>query len=143
MTRKRTSHEELLHLSAALDEAILNASDDEISDDLSLLGFDPDKVAADMKAATDEAIEKAAGLRLARAKEAAAAFRSKVANAAPADRSTQRARSQNMRSALDSGAMMMAARKGKKHSPDDEDGLQDDLAQLDALGAEEPQVPKK
>jgi hypothetical protein len=46
-----------------------------------------------------------------------------------------------MRSGADS--VMMAARKGKQLSADDEDGALEDLAQLEALEAEDPEASKE
>jgi hypothetical protein len=143
MTKKRKSIDELRDLSDAIDEAILGASDSEVSEELTLLGIDPEKAAAEMDAFTQEAKKTAGRLRLARAKGAVTNFRNNRSKAQPADRSALRARFQKMRSGAGANGMMMAARKGKQLSADDEEGAVDDLAQLEALEAEEPEASKE
>jgi uncharacterized protein YgfB (UPF0149 family) len=74
-------------------------------------------------------------MRFNRAKEAVAAHRSQVPNVSSIDRDRVRKKLDAMRSGAGEnvGGMMMAARKGKKLSDNDEEGAVDDLAQLEAL----------
>lgn len=143
MSSKRKSVDELRDLSDAIDEAILGASDDDVNEELTLLGFDPDKVAAEMRAAAQEAKAIAGRLRLVRAKEAVTEFRKKPTQATVSDRAALRAKFERMRTGAGDDSMMMAARKGKQLSSDDEDGALDDLAQLEALEAEDPEASKE
>jgi hypothetical protein len=144
MTNKRKSIE-LRDLSDEIDESILGASDADVSEELASLGIDPDKVAAEMDAIAQEAKRMAKKSRLAGAKGAVSAFRSKRPSAAQADRSGLRAKFQKMRSGRrgDNDGLMMAARKGEQVSQADEEGALDDLAQLEALESEDPEASKE
>jgi hypothetical protein len=145
MTNKQKATEELRNLDDQLEESILNASDTEVSEELSEAGIDPLIVAGEMDAIAQEAKAKAGKSRLAAAKEASAHFRARM-SAQPADRSKLRAKLERMRSASpgsnDSGSMM-AARKGKEIGADDEEGALDDLAQLDALESKDGEASKE
>ncbi|RWB71515.1 MAG: hypothetical protein EOQ50_21610 [Mesorhizobium sp.] len=143
MSSKRKSVDELRDLSDAIDESILAASDDEIDEELALLGLDPTKVAVEMEALAQEAKKMAGRLRLERAKQAMADFHSKPTTTRFPDRAALRSKFDRMRSGGDGQSMTMAARKGKHLSSDDEDGALDDLAQLEALEAEDPEAPKE
>lgn len=146
MTNKYKATEELQNLNDRLEESILSASDAEVSEELSEAGIDPMTVASDMDAIAQQAKAKAGKLRLAAAKEASASFRDRQTSALPSERSALRAKLQNMRSArpgANDGGMMMAARKGKEMSADDEESTLDDLAQLNALESEDPEASKE
>jgi hypothetical protein len=144
MTSKRRSIDELRDLSDAIDESILSASDAEVSEELALFGIDPEKVAAEMDALTQEAKRMAGRLRLARARDAVTNFRSNQTSATRPDRTALRAKLQKMRlGAVGDDSMTMAARKGKPLSTDDEEGAVDDLAQLEALESEDPEASKE
>jgi hypothetical protein len=138
--KKRGSSDVLRDLSDAFDEADLSATEADIREDLSLLGVDAAKVAADMRAAVEEAKNSAKRIRLMRAKEGVSKFRSATRDAKPADRAALQARFQSIRSGANPQQVLMAARKGKQHSAADEDGILDDLAQLEALEAEDPKA---
>lgn len=143
MTNKLKATEELRNLTDSLEESILNASDAEVSEELSEVGIDPMKAASEMDAFLQEAKLKAGKKRLADAKQASALFRAGNANALPSDKSKLRAKLQDMRNSPPGGTsdgMMMAARKGKAIFPDDEEGALDDLAQLKALESDDPPV---
>jgi hypothetical protein len=143
MTNKLKATQELRNLTDSLEESILNASDAEVSEELSEAGIDPMKAASEMDAFLQEAKLKAGKKRLADAKQASALFRAGHANALPSNKSKLRAKLQDMRNASGRGnadGMMMAARKGKAISPDDEEGTLDDLAQLEALESDDPPV---
>jgi hypothetical protein len=141
MTGKRTSQDELRKLDEAIDESVLAASSDELRDELAALGMDPDAVVSEMDAATARA-KNAAGKRgLERAKQAVLAFKARPANASSGVTDAVRRKLGEMRTGDGANAsdMMMAARKGKGLSDSDEQGILDDLAQLAALEAEDPQ----
>ena len=145
MTNKRKSIDELRDLGEAIDKSILGASDAEVSEELALLGIDPEKVAAEMDAIAQEAKRLAGKSRLARAKDAVSAFRSNLPNTSQGDRTALRSRFQRMRSGRpgENDGLMMAARKGKEMSPSDEEGALDDLAQLEALESKDPEASKE
>lgn len=144
MISKRKSIDELRDLGVAIDESILRASDAEVREELLSLGFDPEKVAAEMDAIAEEAKWLAGKSRLARAKDAVSAFRGNRQNAPHADRSVLRSKFQKMRLAKsDNDGLMIAARKGKEMSPSDEEGALDDLAQLERLESEDPEVSQE
>jgi hypothetical protein len=141
MTTRPTFQDELRKLDEAIDESILAASSDELREELAALGMDPDAVVSEMDAVTERAKNAAAKRGLERAKEAVLAFKARPANASSQDRDAVRRKLSEMRTGDGTNAsdMMMAARKGKGLSDSDEQGILDDLAQLAALEAEDPQ----
>jgi hypothetical protein len=141
--KKRRSSDVLRDLSDAFDEADLNATEADIREDLSLMGVDAAKVAADMRAAAEEAKNSAKRIRLMRAKEGASKFRSATRDAKPIDRAALQARFQKIRSGTNPDNVLMAARKGKQYSAADEDGILDDLAQLEALESGDPKASEE
>jgi hypothetical protein len=145
MTNKRKSIDELRDLSVEIDESILGASDAEVSEELASLGIDSEKVAAEMDAIAREAKRMAGKSRLTSAKDAVSTFRSNRPNTSHADRSALRSKFQKMRSGrpAESDGMMMAARKGKQLSANDEEGALADLEQLQALESEDPEASKE
>jgi hypothetical protein len=145
MTNKRKSIDELRDMGYAIDESILGASDIDVSEELASFGIDPEKVAAEMDAITDEAKRFAGKSRLARAKDAVSSFRSNAPKSSPGDRAALRSRLQRMRSARPGGndGLMMAARKGKDMPASDDEGTLDDLAQLEALESEDSKASKE
>ena len=146
MTNKRKSIDELRDIGDTIDESILGSSDAEVSEELALLGIDPEKVVAEMEAIAQEAKRLAGKSRLARAKDAVSTFRNNPPTAPQGDRRTAlRSRLQRMRSGRPdvNDGLMMAARKGKGMSASDEEGALDDLAQLEALESEDPEVSKE
>jgi hypothetical protein len=145
MINKRKSTDELRNLSDEIDDSILGALDAEVSEELASVGIDPEKVAAEMGAIAQEAKRLAGKSRLARAKDAVNTFRSNPPNTPQGNRTALRSRLQRMRSAGPSGndGLMIAARKGKDMSANDEEGAVDDLAQLEALESEDPEASKE
>jgi hypothetical protein len=135
MTKKVTGSEELRRITDALDESILNASPGQLREELASEGLDEAKVVAEMDAILAEAKKSCGKLRLEQAKEAVAIHRLQVSNVSSIDRERVRKKLETMRSGAGEnvGGMMMAARKGKKLSDSDEEGVLDDLAQLEAL----------
>ena len=133
MTGKRTSRDELRSLDDAIDESILAASSEELQEDLAAMGMDPDAVVAHAKSV-------AAKKSLEQAKQAVLAFKARPTKSSPEERDASRRKLDAMRAGEATGAFdMMAARKGKGLSDSDEKGMLDDLAQLAALEAEDPQ----
>ena len=145
MINRRKSTDELRNLSDEIDDSILGALDAEVSEELASVGIDPEKVAAEMGAIAQEAKRLAGKSRLARAKDAVNTFRSNPPNTPQGDRTALRSRLQRMRLAGPSGndGLMIAARKGKDMSDNDEEGAVDDLAQLEALESEDPEASKE
>jgi len=145
MTNKRKSIDELRDIGDAIDESILGASNAEVNEELASLGIHPERVAAEMDAIAEEAKRLAGRSRLASAKDAVSAFRSDRPNAIAGDRTALRSRLQGIQSGRQGGdsGLMMAARKGKNMSASDEEGALDDLAQLEALESEDPEVSKE
>lgn len=140
MTGKRTSQDELSKLDDAIDESILAASSEELREDLAAMGIDPDAVVSEMDAVTAHAKSVAAKRSLEQAKQAVVAFKARPTKSNPEDRDASRRKLDAMRAGKATDAFdMMAARKGKGLSDSDEQGMLDDLAQLAALEAEDPQ----
>ncbi|MDA9542279.1 hypothetical protein ACM41_39925 [Bradyrhizobium sp. CCBAU 21362] len=140
MTGRRTSQDELRKLDDAIDESILAASSEELRDDLAAMGMDPDAVVSEMDAITAHAKSVAAKKSLEQAKQAVLAFKTRPTKSSPEDRDAYRRKLEAMRAGEATVAFdMLAARKGKGLSDSDEQGMLDDLAQLAALEAEDPQ----
>jgi hypothetical protein len=135
MTTRRTFQDELRKLDEAIDESILAASSDELREELAAQGMDPDAMVSEMDAVTARARNAAAKRGLERAKQA------RPANVSSEDKDAVRRKLGEMRTGDGANAsdMMMAARKGKGLSESDGQGILDDLAQLAALEAEDPQ----
>jgi hypothetical protein len=140
MINKLTATEELRRIEDAIDDSILAASADEIREEFAALGMDPDAVVGEMDAATERAKKAAAKIGLERAKHAVVAFKARPKQA-PSDSGAMMAKLEAMRLGGGAGVsgMMVAARKGKGLSERDEQGMLDDLAQLAALEAEDPE----
>ena len=135
MTKRATGSEELRRITDALDESVLNASPAQLREELASEALEEAKIIAEMDAILAEAKTACGKLRFDRAKEAVAAHRSQTSNVSSIDRDRVRKKLDAMRSGAGEnvGGMMMAARKGKKLSDNDEEGAVDDLAQLEAL----------
>jgi hypothetical protein len=135
MTKRATGSEELRRITDALDESILNASPAQLREELASEAIEEAKIIAEMDAILAEAKTACGKLRFDRAKEAVAAHRSQASNVSSIDRDRVRKKLDAMRSGTGENVsgMMMAARKGKKLSDNDEEGAVDDLAQLEAL----------
>jgi hypothetical protein len=135
MTKKVTGNEELSRITDALDESILNASSEQLREELASEGLEKAKVVAEMDAILAEAKKSCGKLHLEQAKEAVAAYRSQASNVPTIDRDRVRKKLDAMQSGAGENVVgvMMAARKGKKLSASDEEGVLDDLIQLEAL----------
>lgn len=141
MTSERTYRDELEKLDDAIDDGILAASSDELREELTALGMDPDAVVAEMDAVTARARIAGAKRSLEQAKRAVLNFKARPADESSEDRDAVRRKLGEMRAGDGAKAsdMMMAARKGKGLSDSDEEGILDDLARLARLEAEDPE----
>lgn len=135
MSRKVTGSEGLQRIADALDEDILSASPAQLREELATEGLVEAEVLAEMDAILAEAKKSAGKILLERAKSAVAARGLRISDIANVDRERVRRKLEAMRSGAgdDVAGLMMAARKGNKLSEHDEEGVLDDLAQLDAL----------
>lgn len=131
MTKKPSDRDRLSKIGQAIDESIIEASEKDLREDFAEQGHDFDKAVARVGSAIERAKVSAAKVKYKRAKQEAKAFRDQ-SNVSPLDLAKARSRFDGMRTG-DAGDTMMAARKGGKLSERDEDGVVDDLAQLEAL----------
>jgi len=138
MNSKTTGHEQLQRIADAFDEEILNASPAQLREELAAEGLDEGKVIAEMDAALAEAKKSYGKLRLEQAKAAVAARAVAPSNVSPIDKERIRGKLASMRSGAGDNVagMIMAARKGKGLSGNDEEGTLNDLAQLEELEKE-------
>ncbi|MCJ2077669.1 hypothetical protein MKK68_18780 [Methylobacterium sp. E-016] len=117
-------------------ENILESSESELLTDLMEEGLSPESVLSGLRALVSAAENECAQARLGKAKEELAAFRGTPGVGHIDDLQQRRERLAAMRVGSPSATgMMMAARKGEGLSERDQDGLLDDLADLDRLSA--------
>jgi hypothetical protein len=121
----------LLKIGEAIDESIIEASEKELREDFAEQGHDFDKAVARVGSTIERAKASAAKMRFELAKREMKAFQDR-SNVRTLDLTKARRRLDGM-VAGDATDTMMAARKGGKLSERDEDGIVDDLAQLEAL----------
>jgi len=128
---------ELEHIEDALVDSILDAADEDMRRELADLGRSPAGVIADVDATIRSALAATARQRLQQAKSELAAWRAGQ-QFTTAEREAAKARLERLRSGqLDADAsMMMAARKGGGLSESDEQGLIEDMAELERLERE-------
>lgn len=131
MTTKPSDMERLLKIDEALDESIAEASEKDLREDFAEQGLDFDKAVARVGSTIERAKASAAKMRFELAKREMKAFHEQ-SNVRTLDLTKARRRLDGM-VAGDAGETMMAARKGGKLSERDQDGIVDDLAQLEAL----------
>jgi hypothetical protein len=131
MTKKPSNMDRLSKIDEAIDESIVEASEKDLREDFAEQGHDFDKAVARVGMTIEMAKASAAKLRFERAKREAKAFR-EGSNFRTLDLEKARRRLDVMRTG-DLKDTMMAARKGGKLSERDEEGVVDDLAQLEAL----------
>ncbi len=145
MTNGRKALEELRRIDDAIEESILRATDQELREELASEGLDADKVIAEMDAMTKDAKLAGTKLRLKMAKESVKTFKAQQPDTPSADRDVLRSRLGRIRSGGTSArdGLMMAARKGGQLSQSDEEGALDDLAQLEAIEAQEDEASKE
>jgi wobble nucleotide-excising tRNase len=135
MSRDPTDLERLAKIGHAIDDSILEASEADLRQDFKEAGDDFDKAVARAGSAVEKAKARAARLRFKQAQGEVKAFRDQQ-NVKSLDLEKARRRLDGMRSGRVADAMM-AARKGGKLSERDEEGLLNDLAQLQALENED------
>jgi hypothetical protein len=142
MTRKITATEELRRIDEAFDDSILAASPEELREELAAHGLDVEKVVAEMDAIHASAKLAGAKMRLERARDAVKTAKTQPTVVSSADRESVRAKLHDMRAGKGGNAsgLMMAARKGDGLSESDEEGALDDMAQLEALEAQDPET---
>jgi hypothetical protein len=142
MTKKITATEELRRIGEAFDDSILAASPEELREELAAQGLDVEKVVAEMDAINASAKLAGARMRLERAKDAVKAAKGQLTVVSSAERESVRAKLHDMRAGKGGHAsgLMMAARKGDGLSQSDEEGAVDDMAQLEALEAQDPET---
>jgi hypothetical protein len=121
----------LLKIGEAIDESIIDASEKELREDFAEQGHDFDKAVARVGSTIERAKASAAKMRFELAKRDMKEFHDQ-SNVRTLDLAKARRRLDGM-VAGDAADTMMAARKGGKLSERDEDGIVDDLAQLEAL----------
>jgi hypothetical protein len=131
MTRKPSDMDRLLKIGEAIDESIIEASEKELREDFAEQGHDFDKAVARVGSTIEKAKASAAKIRFELAKREMKEFHDR-SNIRTLDLAKARRR-RDVMVAGDAGGTMMAARKGGKLSDCDEDGVVDDLAQLEAL----------
>jgi hypothetical protein len=142
MTRKITATEELRRIGEAFDDNILAASPEELREELAAQGLDVVKVVAEMDAIHASAKLAGAKMRLERARDAVKTAKTQPTVVSSAERESVRAKLHDMRAGKGGNAsgLMMAARKGDGLSESDEEGAVDDMAQLEALEAQDPET---
>jgi hypothetical protein len=121
----------LLKIGEAIDESIIEASEKELREDFAEQGHDFDKAVARVGSTIEKAKASAAKMRFELAKREMKEFHDR-SNIRTLDLTKARRRRDDM-VAGDAEGTMIAARKGGKLSDRDEDGIVDDLAQLEAL----------
>jgi hypothetical protein len=137
MSRDPTDLERLEKIGKAIDDSILEASEADLREEYKEAGDDFDKAVVRAGSAVEQAKTRAARMRFKRAQDEVKASRD-PGNVKSLDLEKARRRLDGMRSGRVADAMM-AARKGGKLSERDEEGLLNDLAQLQALENEDKQ----
>lgn len=134
-SKKPTPREELERIEDALVDSILNASGDELREELAAAGLDPDSCIAEVDATIAAATAERARKRLTEARTELAAWRRRGPRANAAALDAARAKFERLRSGDQDlkQRMMLAARKGDGLSDSDMEALLDDLAALDEL----------
>jgi hypothetical protein len=131
MSKMPSDSEQLSKISKAIDDSILEASENNLREEFAEDGDDFDKAVARVDSAIERAKARAARMKFERAKREANAYREE-SNVTPLDLEKARRRLGAIRTG-DLADTMMAARKGGKLSDRDEAGIVDDLARLQAL----------
>src|ERR1700730_2365315 len=132
-SKKPTPREELERIEDALVDSILNASGDELRDELAAAGLDPDACIVDVEATIVAAKAACTRKRLDKARAELAALRGRASPGSVTALDAARAKSVLVFSgdADLKQRMMLAARKGEGLSDDDLEALLEDLAALE------------
>jgi hypothetical protein len=131
MTNQRSDSDRLSKIDKAIDESILEASEADLREDFVEMGDDFDMAVARVGLSIEEAKANAAKMKFELARREMNEFHER-SNVTVLDTEKARRRRDEIRTGV-AGDTMMAARKGGKLSERDEDGVIDDLAQLEAL----------
>jgi hypothetical protein len=124
----------LARLDDALMDNIFELSEADLDAEIKELGLDPAAEVASMRSAIDKAVKAAAKATLLSAKAELAKFKLEKSGGAH-DAAAGRALLERIKARDPAMAeMMMAARKGKALSESDEEGVAEDLADLEKLG---------
>lgn len=134
-SKKPTPREELERIEDALVDSILNASGDELREELAAAGLDPDSCIAEVDVTIAAAKAESARNRLTEARTELAAWRRRDPKVNAAALDAARAKFDRLRSGDQDlkQRMMLAARKGDGLSDSDMEALLKDLAALDEL----------
>lgn len=134
-SKKPTPREELERIEDALVDSILNASGDELREELVAAGIDPDSCIAEVDVTIAAAKAESARNRLTEARTELAAWRRRDPKVNAAALDAARAKFDRLRSGDQDlkQRMMLAARKGDGLSDSDMEALLKDLAALDEL----------
>lgn len=134
-SKKPTPREELERIEDALVESILNASGDELREELIAAGLDPDSCIAEVDATIAAAKVDSVRTRLSAARAELAAWRKRETKASVTALDAARAKFERLRSGDRelSQRMMLAARKGEGLSDSDMEALLEDLSALEEL----------
>lgn len=134
-SKKPTPREELERIEDALVDSILNASGDELREELAAAGIDPDSCIAEVDVTIAAAKAESARNRLTEARTELAAWRRRDPKVNAAALDAARAKFDRLRSGDQDlkQRMMLAARKGDGLSDSDMEALLKDLAALDEL----------
>lgn len=133
--KKRTASDEINGIEDALVESILGTSGNELREEFSAAGLEPDACIKDIEERISSARAECTESRLDEAREALAAWRAGSKKPGAALLEAARDRLQRIRTddrELDS-RMMLAARKGEGLSESDLEGLLEDLVDLERL----------
>ena len=134
---KSSQATEMARLEDALLDDLFALSEADVDAELLDRGLDPTAAAERARAAVEEGVKLAGKSTLAAAKANLIAFR-RSQGAAPADTEAKKRALERLKAIDPTGAeMMVAARKGTKLSERDEDGLAEDLADLERLDGQE------
>ncbi|SHI13659.1 hypothetical protein [Bradyrhizobium erythrophlei] len=136
MSKKPSNADRLSKIDQAIDESIIHASEKDLREDFAEQGHDFDKAVALVGSTIERAKVTAAKIKFERAKREMKAFRDQR-NVRSLDLARARSRFDSMKTG-NATDTMMAARKGGNLSESDEDGVVDDIAQLEALENEAP-----
>lgn len=134
-SKKPTPREELERIEDALVESILNASGEELREELAAAGLDPESCIAEIDATIASAKAECARKRLSQARAELAAWRKGGAKGNVTALDAAREKFARLRSGDPelSQRMMLAARKGEGLSDSDMEALLEDLAALEEL----------
>ncbi|HNP37739.1 MAG TPA: hypothetical protein PKK10_18000 [Woeseiaceae bacterium] len=132
---KPTAEEQLQRIEDALLESLLNASPEELREEISAAGGDPDALIADVEATIAAAKAACARQRLQDARAELAEWRDHKETADTESFAAARDKLQRVRSGdkASNEKMMLAARKEKGLSDSDFGGLLEDLVDLEKL----------